>query len=206
METAEKKAGVQGANAKANAAANKVENRPNLTGKEAKQNEPAKNEKPGETSQSEATKTVETKTGSSVAVGNQPANGQQHPAKAEVKEVSNAGANEAEPKAEIKYIKPALNLEQTLKTVNGLHRLTIQRLALIGRIEELENFEIALIEEGDELSSNHFNKCRLIIEDDKHRQFVTNTPNLIQMVSQFLHKACVDKLAEIEAHIVFPNA
>jgi len=109
-----------------------------------------------------------------------------------------------EVKAEPK--KFALNLEQTLKSVEGLHRLSIQRIALLSRIKTLEDFEVKLIEEADELSSNHFSGCKLIIEDDKRRQFVTNTPNLIRMVTQFIFDACHEKLAEIEANIIFPNA
>lgn len=111
-----------------------------------------------------------------------------------------------EAKDGIRYIKPALNLEQTVKFVEGLHRKNIQRLALIARIKTLEQFEVKLVEESDELESNPYSGCKLIIEDDKRRQFVTNTPNLIRMVSQFIFDACSDKLAEIESEIVFPNA
>jgi hypothetical protein len=97
-------------------------------------------------------------------------------------------------------------LEQTLKSVNDLHRLSIQRLALIARIKTLEDFEVQLQEENDELESNPYQGCKLIIQDDKRREFVTNTPNLIRMVAQFIFDACHEKLADIEANIVFPNA
>jgi len=115
-------------------------------------------------------------------------------------------AQKQEPAGGIAALKPAYNLEQTLKTVDGLHRLSIQRLALIARIKTLEDFEVKLAEEHDELESNPYQGCKLIIEDDKRRQFVTNTPNLIRMVSQFIFDACLNKLAEIEAGIVFPRA
>jgi len=197
MKTAEKNAKqVQGTNAK-NINAPRTENRPNLTGKEAKQDEPAKDEKPTEAAKIEATEAGETKAGDTVAVDNQPANaapGQQE----------QPIAGEAQ-KAEIKYIKPALNLEQTLKSVGNLHRLTIQRLALIGRIKTLEDFEVKLVEENDELESNPYQGCKLIIKDDKGREFITNTPNLIRMVTQFIFDACHEKLGEIEANIVFPQ-
>ena len=208
MKTAEKNAtAVQGTAAKNNQTANRVENRPSLTQKEAKQDEPAKNQTPVQTPQVEANKTAEVKTNGPATVDNQPANVANQPAKHEVKDEPKAEAPKAEePKAEIRYIKPAMNLEQTLKSVGDLHRLSIQRLALIARIKTLEEFEVKLVEENDELENNPYHGCKLIIEDDKRRQFVTNTPNLIRMVSQFIFDACHEKLAEIEANIVFPNA
>lgn len=203
MKTAEKNAtAVQGTAAKNNQATNRVENRPSLTQKEAKQNEPAKNQTTAQTPQVEKTNPAEVKTGSPATVDNQSANTDNQPAKQEVRDEPKAET----PKAEIRYIKPAMNLEQTLKSVEGLHRLSIQRLALIARIKTLEDFEVKLIEENDELEANPYQGCKLIIEDDKRRQFVTNTPNLIRMVSQFIFDACLEKLAEIEANITFPNA
>ena len=104
------------------------------------------------------------------------------------------------------FIKPALNLESTLKVVNDLHRRCIQRENLLTRINELEAFEIALIEEGDELESNHYQGCKLMIVDDKNRQFVTSTSGLNKLVAEFIHNACLAKLGEIESNIVFPRA
>ena len=109
-------------------------------------------------------------------------------------------------KPEPQPVKFALNLEQTLKSVGDLHRLSIQRLALIARIKTLEDFEVKLQEENDELESNPYQGCKLIIRDDRGREFVTNTPNLIRMVSQFIFDAWHEKLADIEANIVFPTA
>ncbi|HWZ15439.1 MAG TPA: hypothetical protein VNW95_09395 [Mucilaginibacter sp.] len=197
MKTAEKNAkGVQGTTAKNNEAV-KTQNRPNIPGKE-KNNEPAKNQTPAPAAQNEAGKTAEAATVQPAAEVNQPAHVAAQPAKEAV--------NAEEPKAEVRYIKPVPNLEQTLKAVDTLHRKGIQRLALIARMKLLEAFEVKLIEENDELESNPYQGCKLIIEDDKKRQFVTNTPNLIRMVSQFIFDACQDKLAEIEAEIVFPTA
>lgn len=216
MKTAEKNAnGVQGAAAKNNQTANRVENRPSLTGKEAAANENAKNQIPAKTSQVEATKTAEVKTDSPATVDNQPANlapyttgqGLDEAPKAEPAKTEEAKAEPAkveEIKAEPK--KFAFNLEQTLKSVDGLHRLSIQRITLLSRIKLLEDFEVKLIEENDELESNPYQGCKLIIKDDKGREFVTNTPNLIRMVSQFIFDACHEKLADIEANIIFPNA
>lgn len=198
MKTAEKNAkSVQGTNAKPGSAP-RTENRPSLTGKEAKQDETAKDEKPAEAQKVEATPTPEVKGGNAPTMDDQPAN----PAPGqEAKPV-----NGEEAKAEVQYTKPVQNLEQTLKTVGNLHRLTIQRLALIARIKTLEEFEVKLIEENDQLESNPYQGCKLSIKDDKGREFTTNTPNLIRMVTQFIFDACHEKLADIEANIVFPDA
>lgn len=130
--------------------------------------------------------------------------------KEEAKPEENQPAGEAKPEAEKaednKPAKPDLTLEAKIKAVNDLHRKTIQRLALIARIQLLENFEVKLAEENDELEGNPYQGCKLIIEDDKRRQFVTNTPGLIRMVAQFIFDACEAKLAEIESNINFPQA
>lgn len=197
MKTAEKNAkSVQGTNAKNNNAP-RTENRPNLTGKEAKQDKPAKDEKTAPVAPVEAPKAEETKTGNSPAMDNQPAN----PAPAEQEQPLKEEAKQGQ----VKYILPALNLEQTLKSVGNLHRLTIQRLALLARIKTLEEFEVKLIEENDQLENNPYQGCKLTIKDDKGREFTTNTPNLIRMVTQYIFDACHEKLADIEAHIVFPQ-
>jgi len=197
MQTAEKNAkGVQGTNAKAKEI--KTENRPNVTGKEAKKDEATDHQKPAQASEVKAAQAAETKTGAAVTVDNQPADTSKQAEQPEVKAEA--------PKAEVRYIKPTQNLEQTIKTVNDLHRRSIQRLALIARIKLLEDFEVKLVEENDELENNPYQGCKLIIKDDKNREFTTNTPNLIRMVSQFIFDACHEKLAEIEANIIFPNA
>ncbi|MGF7072361.1 hypothetical protein [Mucilaginibacter sp. 3215] len=197
MNTAEKNANkVQGANAKSTNAP-RTENRPNITGKEAKQDEPPKDKKPAEVAPVAQTQAPETKGGDTATVDNEPAN----PAP----ELQGQAVAQEAPEGEIKYIKPAMNLEQTLKSVGNLHRLTIQRLALIARIKTLEDFEVKLIEENDELEVNPYQGCKLIIKDDKGREFTTNTPNLIRMVTQFIFDACHEKLGEIEANIVFPT-
>lgn len=105
-----------------------------------------------------------------------------------------------------KAIAPTLNLESTLKVVEDLHRISKQRINLLDRIAQLEEFEIAQMEASDELEGNHFQGCILTVKDDKGRQFTTNTANLIKMVSAFIKTACMDKLGELEAKIVFPKA
>jgi len=120
--------------------------------------------------------------------------------------------NKEEPKAEQlsaeahQPAKPVQTLEATLRTVDTLHRRSVQRLNLISRLKQIEAFEVALAQESDELEDNPYQGCKLIIEDDKQRRFITTTPGLIRLVSQFIFSACNEKLAEIEASIVFPNA
>lgn len=112
---------------------------------------------------------------------------------------------EAEQALSDKPVHLVLNLEGKLKVVEDLHRRSIQRLNLISRIKQLETFQVALAQENDELEDNPYQGCKLIIEDDKQRKFVTTTPGLIRLVSVFIFNACHDKLAEIESTIVFPN-
>lgn len=193
MQTAEKNAkGAQGASEKNNSSV-KTANRPSLTGKEAK-NENTQNQSPANGSETEKAKPAEIEAGNPAGVANQPADAKE-PAAAEV--------NNNEQKAEAK---PVLSLDAKLKAVDDLHRKSLQRLALIGRIKTLEAFEVKLIEEQDELESNPYQGCKLIIKDDKNREFVTNTPNLIRMVTQYIFDACNTKLEEIEATINFPQA
>ena len=193
MQTAEKNAkGVQGATEKNNSSV-KTQNRPSLTGKEAK-NETAQNQTPAKGEESETAKAAEVQAGNPAAVDNKSA---------DTKEPAAAEVNTAEQKPDVK---PVLSLDAKLKAVDDLHRKSLQRLALIGRIKTLEAFEVKLIEEQDELESNPYQGCKLIIKDDKNREFVTNTPNLIRMVTQYIFDACNTKLEEIEATINFPQA
>ncbi|MDA9554645.1 hypothetical protein N9R54_00285 [Pelobium sp.] len=97
------------------------------------------------------------------------------------------------------------NLESTLKVVADLHQRSIHRERLLKRISELDQFEITLKSESEELESNHFQGCQLMIADDKGRNFTTKTSGLITLVTSFIRQACMEKLAEIEANIVFPK-
>lgn len=136
------------------------------------------------------------------------------PVKEEKPEVPQAGPvkpEESKPDAvqvKVEQIpaKQVLTLEVKLKAVDDLHRKSVQRINLISRINQLEAFEVKLATEHDELDENPYQGCKLIIEDDKQRRFITTTPGLIRLVSQFIFGACHEKLAEIEASIVFPNA
>ena len=86
-----------------------------------------------------------------------------------------------------------------------LHQRSIHRERLLKRITELDQFEITLKSESEELESNHFQGCKLMIADDKGRNFATTTSGLITSVASFIRQACIEKLAEIEAHIIFPK-
>lgn len=197
MKTAEKNAKQVAATKAQGTTAPRTENRPSIPGKD-KNDETAKDQISAEASEAKTEQAAQAPAVPAATVDHQPANPAPEPAKEEVKA--------EESKAEIKYIKPAMNLEQTLKSVDGLHRLSIQRLALIARIKTLEAFEVKLIEENDQLENNPYLGCKLTIKDDKGREFTTNTPNLIRMVTQFIFDACHEKLTDIEAHIVFPHA
>ena len=198
MKTAEKNAtGVQGATAKANEATNKFTNRPSLTGKEAKEDGKVNDQALAQTPKVEATPNAEIKGNGPATVDNNLAHVDGQPEKPELKEG---------PKAEAQPVKFVLNLESTLKVVDDLHRRSIQRVNLISRIKQLTAFEVALTQENDELEDNPYQGCKLIIKDDKNREFITTTPGLIRLVSQFIFDACNEKLADIEANIVFPNA
>ena len=109
-----------------------------------------------------------------------------------------------EEKEEIKLVKPAMNLEGTLKLVEELHRRKIQRDKLLETINTLEAFEVAQQEESDTTDSNHFQGCILTIEDDERRKFSTKNPVIIQAVAQYVNSLCVNRLAEIEAGITIP--
>ena len=109
-----------------------------------------------------------------------------------------------EVKTEIRFEKPALNLESTLRLVEELHRRKIQRDKLLETIDTLEAFEVAQKEDAEETDSNHFQGCVLTIEDDNRRKFTTKNPVIIFSVAQYVNSMCVNRLAEIEAGISIP--
>lgn len=143
-------------------------------------NEPAKDEKPAPSAQGATEAKTEVKTADAAQTAHDVAK----PAEAE---------------------RPQLKLEDKLRTVQTLHRISQQRMNLLARIAELETFEVAQATDADELEANPYQGCKLIIRDDKNREFVTNTPNLIRMVTQFIYDACNAKKQELEEKIVFPG-
>lgn len=106
------------------------------------------------------------------------------------------------PKAEVKTAKPVRNLTETIKVLEELHRLTVQRNKLLATIDNLEGFEVELKEDFDETEGNYYQGCQLTIEDDNRRKFTTKNPVIIWTIAQQINSLCVDKLAEVEARIV----
>ena len=97
--------------------------------------------------------------------------------------------------------KPALNLEQTLKKIKELGRLSNQREKLIDTIDNLDSFEVKQMDEAEETNLNNFQRCELEITDDKGNTFSTKNPFIINVVAQNIKALCSDKLAEVEANI-----
>ena len=116
-------------------------------------------------------------------------------------ESSKAEPTKKEIKATFADKKPALNLEQTLKKIKDLNRLSNQREKLIGTIDELDAFEIKQEDEAEETSLNHFQRCELKITDDNGNTFSTKNPFIINEVSNSIKSLCTDKLAEVEGQI-----
>ena len=107
-------------------------------------------------------------------------------------------------KEQFRDVKPAMNLEQTLKWVETMHRRKVQRDKLVGTIDTLEAFEVAQLDDADETDNNHFQGCVLSIVDDNRKEFSTKNPFIIAAVASYVKSLCVDKLAEIEGEIVIP--
>ncbi|MES2458188.1 MAG: hypothetical protein V4594_21705 [Bacteroidota bacterium] len=104
-------------------------------------------------------------------------------------------------KAQLLQEKPALNLEQTLKKIKDLSRLSNQREKLIGTIDNLESFEIKQEDEAEETNLNHFQRCELKITDDNGNTFSTKNPFIINQVANNIKTLCTDKLTEVESQI-----
>jgi hypothetical protein len=67
-------------------------------------------------------------------------------------------------------VKPVMNLENTLKLVEEMHRRIKQRSKLLETINNLEGFQVELKEEADTTDTNYYTGCLLTIEDDKRNQ------------------------------------
>ncbi|MCX2479356.1 hypothetical protein OQY15_09665 [Pedobacter sp. MC2016-15] len=104
-------------------------------------------------------------------------------------------------KAELENNKPALNLEQTLKKIKELGRLSSQRDKLMETIATLEAFEIKQLDEAEETTASHFQGCTLTITDDQGNTFSAKNPFIIDTVAKNVNSLCVEKLAEIEGQI-----
>lgn len=116
-------------------------------------------------------------------------------------EVPKTEPTKLEIKAALSEQKPALNLEQTLKKIKELNRLSIHREKLIGTVEKLEDFEIQQEDAAEETNLNHFQRCELRITDDNGNVFSTKNPFIIDRVSGDIKTLCMEKLSEVEAQI-----
>lgn len=130
--------------------------------------------------------------------------------KEEAKAVASVEAPKAEPtkieiKEQLQEVKPARNLEATIKLALDLNRRINQRGKLLETIGTLEAFEVAQKDDAEETDSTHFQRCELTIEDDKGREFTTKNPFIINAVAKMVNTLCVDKLAEIEGEIFIPQ-
>lgn len=135
---------------------------------------------------------------------------QEQPKPEEAKPQGEAPKAEAQPKAEptkkeikfqLEQEKPAMNLEQTLKKIKDLSRLSNQRDKLITTIEELESFEVKQLDNAEETNLNHFQRCELKITDDNGNMFSTKNPFIINEVATNIKALCEGKLSEVEAQI-----
>lgn len=112
--------------------------------------------------------------------------------------------SKTELRAQLNAQKPALNLDGTIKLVEKLYRRKVQREKLIDTIDTLQAFEVAQLDDADQTEANPYQKCELVIEDDRGREFKTSNSFIVNAVAKYVHSLCVDKLAEIEGEIFIP--
>jgi hypothetical protein len=181
--------------------------RPNLTGKEAK-DEASKDKASTEASQVEKTKATEAKTDNTATVDNQPANVAEAP-KAETVVQAAEAKPQAEPtKKELKeqfIAQQERKLAETVKLVEALGKKIAQKNKLENTISNLDGFTVAQTDDKDDMASDsRFARCELVISDDDGNEFVTKNPFIIAYVAHEVKQLCIDKLAEVEASIVIP--
>lgn len=114
------------------------------------------------------------------------------------------GPTKAAIKEQLAEQKPAMNLEQVLKMVESLHRKKIQRDKLVETITTLEEFEVTQLEDAEETAIGQYQRCELVIEDDKGNEFKTKNPFIIKEVAERVKMLCVGRLSEIEGEMVVP--
>jgi len=100
---------------------------------------------------------------------------------------------------------PAMDLEQTLKVIRQLSRLSHQRDRLIVTIDDLAAFEVRQEDLAEELAPKGFQRCELCITDDRGERFSTKNPFIIDWVAKGVVSLCTQKLIEIEASITLSS-
>lgn len=108
-------------------------------------------------------------------------------------------------KVEARAVKPALNLEETLKLVADLAKKTALRDRYNGYIEQLKGFVIAQNDEDDMAKHDtSFKGCELTIRDGEGHVFRTESAAVISGTVDFMSGRFTERLAEVEAEIVIP--
>ena len=182
--------------------------RPNLTGKEVK-DEAGKDKTPAQTSQGEEAKTSEAKTDSTATADNQPANVAEASKAEELKQGEEAKPQAEPTKKEIKeqfQAQQERKLAETVKIVEVLGKKIAQKTKLENTIGNIDSFTVTQSDDKDDMASDsRFARCELVISDDDGNEFVTKNPFIIAYVAQEVKQLCIDKLAEVEASIVIPG-
>ncbi|WP_293307358.1 hypothetical protein [Pedobacter sp. UBA5917] len=125
-------------------------------------------------------------------------------AKMDAEKGKTGAAEKTEIKTPVVEVKPARNLDSTIKLALDLTRRINQRGKLLETIGTLEAFEVAQQDDAEETDVNFYQGCTLTIEDDNGREFSTKNPFIIKAVAADVNRLCVDKLAEIESEIFIP--
>lgn len=139
--------------------------RPNLTGKEAK--DEGVNKAPAQTPQVEETKAPEAKTDNPAPVDNQPANVEEATKAGEVKQGEEAKPQTEPTKKEIKeqfIAQQERQLAETVKIVEILGKKIAQSNKLKNTIANIDSFTIAQSDDKDDMASDsRFARCELVI-------------------------------------------
>ncbi|WP_146202858.1 hypothetical protein [Pedobacter paludis] len=90
------------------------------------------------------------------------------------------------------------SLEETLRKIRYLSRLSHQRDRLIVTIDQLAAFEVRQQDLLEELTVNQFQRCEIAIMDDRGERFATKNPFLVDAVAKNIMLLCGKKLAELE--------
>jgi hypothetical protein len=88
-------------------------------------------------------------------------------------------ASKKEIKSQLAGEKLVPNLEQTLKKIKELGRLSHQRDKLILTIDNLDGFEVKQLDEAEETNLNHFQRCELTIKDDAGNALLSSMWSLV---------------------------
>jgi hypothetical protein len=117
-----------------------------------------------------------------------------------------SGAKKANTSVMLLPQKPVLNLDETIKLVEDLHRKKEKRNILTTTLLKLDNFVIDEERQEELEDSNYFTGCTLTIKDDNRKEFSTKNPVLIGEIVAILKEKILNKIIEVEAEIIIPAA